>query len=193
MSDQLPEALLKAQENRIEYFMGEHCEWKLEAEPSSTLSEEIVDGAVHIFANNGFGDYLFLKKKRGSDGFDGEVFEFLHEGPEINRLSEDLETLLGLKARPPSADGYPQAVYETGELVRLGDHVQIKVWVEFWKGWQDGVVEYVPGVSNTSLEYEHGGLKEIAIKLRDGQICPLVNPEDGKVRKVKFARRGRIL
>ncbi len=189
MADQLPGALLNAEKNRIEYFMGEHCEWKLEVEPSTTFIEEMVDGPVYIFANNGFGDYLFLKKKQESGGFDREVFEFFHEGPEINRVPEDLETLLGLKARPPSADGYPTAVYETGELVRLGDHVQVKVWVEFWKGWQDGVVEYVPGVSNADLKYEHGGLKEIAIRFRAGQICPLVSPENGEVRKVRFIRR----
>jgi len=51
-----------------------------------------------------------------------------HEGPEIERIAEGLETLLGLKERRPSADAYPAAVYETGELVLVGDKVKVKVW-----------------------------------------------------------------
>ena len=115
-----------------------------------------------------FGDYLFLKQKRDGSGFDEEVFEFFHEGPEVIRVPEDLETLLGLKKRSPSSDNYPKPVYETGELVQLGDRLQFKVWFKFWKGWQDRIVEYVPGVSKKSPQYEHGGLKEVAIRFRRG-------------------------
>jgi len=190
MNDLLPVSLREAQERGIELFMGENCEWKLERKESAKFIEKMVGCPVCIFANSGFGDYLFLKKKREGDGFDESVFEFFHEGPEINPVSEGLATLLGLKERPPSADTYPKAVYETGEWVQLGDHVQVKVWAEFWKGWQDGVVEYVPGVSKKKLQHEHGGLKWVAIKFRNGQICPLVSPESGKLKKVKFVGRG---
>jgi hypothetical protein len=69
---------------------------------------------------------LFLKNKSDADRFDEEVLEFFHEGPEINRVTEDVETLLGLKDRPASTDAYPKAVYETGELVQVGDRVQVK-------------------------------------------------------------------
>jgi len=65
--------------------------------------------------------------------------------------SEDLETLLGLKDRPASVDAYSKAVYETGELVEVGDWVQVKVWAEFWKGWQDGVVKLFRGSQSESL------------------------------------------
>jgi len=192
MNDLLPVSLREAQERGIELFMGENCEWKLERKESAKFIEKMVGCPVCIFANNGFGDYLFLKKKREGDGFDESVFEFFHEGPEINPVSEGLATLLGLKERPPSADTYPKAVYETGEWVQLGDHVQVKVWAEFWKGWQDGVVEYVPGVSKKKLQHEHGGLKWVAIKFRNGQICPLVSPASGKLKKVKFVGRGNL-
>ena len=190
MISHLPKSLREAPEKGIKLFMGEHCEWKLERKESAKFIEEIVGCPVCVFANNGLGDYLFLKKKQVGDGFEEDVFEFFHEGPEINSITEDLETLLGLKDRAASADRYPRAVYETGEPVELGDHVQIKVWAEFWKGWQDGEVEYVPGVSNKKLEHEHGGMKWVAIRFQNGQICPLVDPENGKLRKVKFVGRG---
>jgi len=192
MNHRLPESLREAQNKGIDLFMGENCEWKLELEASAKFIEEAVGGPVCIFANNGYGDYLFLKKKRAGDDFDENVFEFLHEGPEINPVAEGLETLLGLKERPPSADKYPKAAYETGEPVQLGDRVQIKVWAEFWKGWQDGVVEYVPGVSKKKTQHEYGGLKWVAIKFRNGLICPLVNPESGKLKKVRFVGRGNL-
>ena len=192
MDNLLPKALREAQERKIEFFMGEDCEWKLESKESAKFIEEIVGCPVYVFANNGFGDYLFLKRKPDGSGYEEEVFEFFHEGPEIIQVTGDLETLLGLKDRPASADAYPKAVYETGELVQLGDHVQVKVWAEFWKGWQAGEVEYVPGVSKKKLEHEHGGMKWVAIRFRNGQICPLVDPESGKLKKVRFVERARV-
>ena len=180
---------MEAQKRGIEFFQSEDYEWTLECLESAKFIEEKVGCAVCAFANNGYGDYLFLKKKSDGDGFDEEVFEFFHEGPEIKPLTEDLETLLGLKARPASADTYPKAVYETGELVQIGDGVQVKVWAEFWKGWQDGVVQYVPGISKRKPQHEYGGLKWVAIRFGNGQICPLVDPTTGKLRKVRFIRR----
>jgi hypothetical protein len=192
VNELLPDPLRKAQERGIEYFMGENCEWKLEFKGSAKFIEEIAGCPVCAFANNGFGDYLFLKKRRDSDGYDEQVFEFFHEGPEINAVKEPLATLLGLKEPPPSADGYPKAIYETGESVELGDRVQVKVWAEFWKGWQDGVVKYVPGISKKKLEHEYGGLKWVAIRIRGGQMGSLVDPEkNGKLRKVRFVGRGK--
>ena len=76
-------------------------------------------------------------------------------------------------------------------LVQLGDMVQIKVWAEFWKGWQDGVVEYVPGISKQKPQHEYNGLKWVAITFRNGQIGPLVDPKSGKLRNVRFVGRGR--
>jgi len=185
-----PSALREAQDKGIEFFMGENCEWKLEYEESVKFIEQRVGCPVHVFANNGFGDYLFLKRKQAGDGLEEDVFEYFHEGPEIQRVEEGLETLLGLKDRAPSVDAYPRAVYETGEPVQLGDRVQLKVWAEFWKGWQDGEVEYVPGVSNKKLEHEHGGMKWVAVRIQNGQICPLVSPETGKLKKVRLIGRG---
>ena len=128
-----------------------NASWKLELAGSIKRIEEVVGSPVYAFANNGFGDHLFLKPTPDGVGFDQHVYEFCHEGPEIKRIEEGLETLLGLQERPPSTDDYPRAVYETGELVELGDKVHINVWAEFWKGWQNGVVEYAPGISRRRL------------------------------------------
>jgi hypothetical protein len=188
MTPSLP--LTTARNQGIEYFLGETCQWKLESESSAPFIEKQTGGPVCIFANNGFGDYLFLKKKPDSDEIDETVYEFFHEGPEINALPDDLETLLGLKDRPPSKDDYPKAIYETGEPVALGDQVRFRSWAAFWKGWQEGVVDYVPGVSNKNLEFEHGGLKWVSIRFDNGNIAPLVDPQTGVLKKIKFVTRG---
>jgi len=44
-------------------------------------------------------------------------------------------------------------------------------------------------VSKKKPQHEHGGLKWVAIKFRHEQICPLVSPESGKLKKVKFVGR----
>lgn len=189
MNEHLPESLLKAQKAGVEYFMGEACEWKLEPKGSVKRIEQRVGCPVYAFANNGFGDHLFLKKRPDADVFDAVVYEFFHEGPEVKPIEEDFETLLGLKDRPPSADAYPKAVYGTGELVQLGDKVQVKVWAEFWKGWQGGEVVYVPGISKKKPQNEYNGLKWAVIKFRNGELGPLVDPKTGVLRKVRFVER----
>ncbi len=63
MNNNLPEALLKAQKKGIAFFMSQEYEWKLELEGSAMFLEDIVGCPVLIFANNGYGDNLFLKKK----------------------------------------------------------------------------------------------------------------------------------
>jgi hypothetical protein len=115
MNNLLPKALREAQERKIEFFMGEDCEWKLESKGPAKFIEEIVGCPVCVFANNGFGDYLFLKRKPHGSRYEEEVFEFFHEGPEI-----------------------------------------------------------------------------MAIRFRNGQICPLVDPESGKLKKVRFVERARV-
>jgi hypothetical protein len=190
MNEHLPESLLKAQKAGVEYFAFDVHEWKLEFEGSVKRIEQLVGCPVFAFANNGFGDHLFLKMKPDGGAFEATVYEFFHEGPEINRIEEDLETVLELKERPPSTDAYPKAVYATGEPVQPGDRVQIKVWAEFWKGWQEGTVVYVPGISKKNSRYEFNGLKWAAIKFRNGELGPLVDPTTGILRKVRFVERG---
>jgi hypothetical protein len=60
----------------------------------------------------------------------------------------------------------------------------------FWKGWIDGVVNYVPGISPRRTELERDGLKWVELKGRDGIVGSLIDPETGIVRKVRFVGRG---
>ena len=190
MNEHLPMALRDAQKDGIEYFMGEDYEWKLEIDHASGFLEEAVGSPVCVFANNGYGDYLFFKKQPDSDRYQDIVYVYYHDGPEYKRINEPLDVLLGLVERPPSEDDYPKAVYTTGESVQVGDRVQVKIWLQFWKGWQEGVVAYVPGVSKMNPAYEYGGLKWVVIKFGDGLISPLVDPETGILKRVRFVTRG---
>ena len=61
MNTPLPESLLNAQKAGVEYFMGEACEWKFELKGPVKRIEEFVGCLVYAFADNGFGDHLFLK------------------------------------------------------------------------------------------------------------------------------------
>ena len=145
MNIELPKALAEAKARKIEFFMGEACEWKFDIEEHPTFIENLIGTKAIIFANNGYGDYLFLKVDKNRIA-EETIFEFFHEGPEINEIEDDIELLLGLKERPPSTDDYPKAVYESGEDVQIGDHVQLKTIFQFWRGWQNGTVKYVPGM-----------------------------------------------
>jgi len=160
-------------------------EWKLEIEKDNAFLENIIEKNVLIFANDGFGNYLFLKENSK------QVYEFFHETSEIFEVEDSLGVLIGAKKSKPSKDNYPKAIYETGEEVLLDDKVKFKVWIEFWKGWQNGKVIYVPGISNKKNEYENSGLKEIGIKGKDMKVGVLVYPETGIVKNVKFIERCR--
>ena len=98
-------------------------------------------------------------------------------------------TVLGLKTRPPSTDAYPAPHYESGEPVLLGDFVRYRVWLFFWKGWIDGVVSYVPGVSPRRTQLERDGLKWIELEGRDETIGSLIDPGTGIVKKVRLIGR----
>jgi hypothetical protein len=52
-------------------------------------------------------------------------------------------------------------------------------------------VTYVPGISRKRTQHEYNGLKWVAIKFRNGELGPLVDPKTGKLRKVRFLERGR--
>lgn len=189
MTNRLPIPIRVAQEKGIELFMGENCEWKFEVEHVAPFIEAMVEEPVCIFANNGYGDFLFLKMDKNGDRYDERIFEYFHEGPEVIEVKDKLDTLLGVTDREPSNDSYPKARYESGELVELGDVVKFKSWIEFWKGWQEGVICYVPGVSKEILKHEYGELKWASIKYKNGCIGPLVDPETGILRKIHFLKR----
>ena len=170
----------------IEFILTDEFEWKLELEEDHHV-EKAAGCKILIFANNGFGDYLFLRV--GADGHvEDSVYMYRHEGPVIEALEDDLELLLELKKRKPSEDEYPAACYETGESIEIGDRVMFRTWISFWRR-QLGVVVYVPGKSRKNYQYENGGLKWIAARNEELEIGFLIDPETGVVRKIRCVER----
>ncbi len=186
---QLPDTIQRALNAKVELFMGEHCEWKFDLSEQPEFISILAERHILVFANNGFGDYLFLVSTPGDGTFENAIYEYVHEGPEILRIDDDLELLLGLRERAVSNDHYPQAIYLTGESVQLDDHVKFKVWAQFWKGWQVGKIAYVPGISAKNSNFEYGGLKWVAVQFQGGELCPVVNPKTGVIRSVRFVSR----
>ncbi len=196
MNDKLPIPLQNAQEEGVEIFVVQNSdwEWKLKIEGSDARIEALVGSPVCVFANNGYGDLLFLTLDEETSAYGKRVHEYLHEGPEINGIDEDLNSMLGLKERSRSTDDYPMARYDTGKPVKLGDTVNFKTWIEFWKGWQNGVVKYVPGLSPLNPRHERDGLKWVVIESGGGlEVGPLVDPKTGMLKKIKFVSRANRL
>ena len=173
-----PKLILEAQKKGIEYFMSDDCEWKLDVTGQNKYVEETVGHHVLTFADNGYGDYLFLKV--GDDA----VYEFCHEGPEVVVLNEPLSTLLGLEERLPSKGPMPR--YVDGQEVQLGDLVQIRRW---WKK-HDGEIVYVPGISRRQPELEHGGIGMIRVRCTDFELIMTVDPSTNVIcGKIALVRR----
>lgn len=189
MQIQLPKPIQDAIESKQEFFCGEDgAEWKLKIEPDASSVEKVAGCRVLIFANNGYGDYLFLRKQNDSIN-DDKVLIFYHETQEIGDWKESLRILLGLETREPSKDSYPRAVYESGEPVNLGDKVHFKAWLFFWKGWMEGTVEYVPGISPRKPQHEYNGLKWLSIKGKQMIVGPVVDPKTGVVKRIRLVER----
>ena len=183
---EIPECLKQQISNEHFYFDYNGYEWKIEIRRNPDFLKHIVKTPIILFADDGYGNYLFIKDK------DTKVYEYFHETSEMLTVDEPLEELIGLKKKIPSKDNYPEAVYETGEKVLLGDKVQFKVWVEFWKGWQNGIVTYVPKISPKKNKYEHNQLKWIEIKAENLITAAMILPETGIVEKIRFVNRGSL-
>jgi len=88
--------------------------------------------------------------------------------------------------------GYPIVTYHgTGVRVLVGDYVEFKLGLFFWRGWQAGRVQYVPGISPKNDELEFNALAWVAIHdARGEQSGHVVLPKTGQLRNnVRFVRR----
>jgi hypothetical protein len=131
MQSQLPEPIKSSIESGSEFFRGEDgAEWMLQIASENSHIEKLSGSPVVVFANNGYGDYLFIKKHHDTTQ-DDMVFLYFHETQEIEAWKDSLQMLLGQVPRKPSTDAYPKAVYESGETVEIGDKVLFKVWLFF--------------------------------------------------------------
>jgi hypothetical protein len=81
--------------------------------------------------------------------------------------------------------------YNTETQVLVGDHIEFKIWVALWRGWQPGRVHYVPGISPKNPELERDGMLWVSVhSARDGQAGIWVEPSRHQLRKtVRFVRR----
>src|SRR5580765_8520494 len=97
-----------------------------------------------------------------------------------------------MNERQTPRPGYPTVIYHaTDAQVLVGDHVEFKLGLFFWKGWQPGRVHYVPGLSPKNDELEFNGLTWVAIHdARGGQSGHVVLHKTGQLKKnVRFVRR----
>lgn len=84
------------------------------------------------------------------------------------------------------------ALYGDGTTQILpGDQVELRVWAHLFKKEQ-GIVNYVPGISKLNRGMEHGGLTWVGIRLQDGMVVGhLVDPKTKRLKKgIRFLRRG---
>ena len=91
----IPECIKSQLKSKKFFFDYNGDEWKLEIEEDSSFLKGKISGDYLVFANNGYGDYLFIKK--GSP----KIYEFFHETAEIFEVEESLEELIGVKEKPP--------------------------------------------------------------------------------------------
>ncbi|WP_028582080.1 hypothetical protein [Desulfogranum japonicum] len=170
-------------------FWGEDgAEWRILTPTNDGSIADVFCGPVVVFAENGYGDYLFLKAlPKGT--VDETVYVYFHETQDIQQWKDSLGILLGKDECEPSADAYPVAVYQSGEPVQIGDRVHFKTWFFFWKGWIEGTVDYVPGLSKRKNKHEYEGLKWINIQGETMTVGCLVDPTTGIVKQVKLLSR----
>lgn len=85
----------------------------------------------------------------------------------------------------------PPTYHKTDTEVLVGDHVELKVWAAFWRGWIPGRVLYVPGRSPKNDDMEHNGLTWVGIGYDKGaKSGVIVSPETQQLRHtVRFVRR----
>ena len=144
---------------------------KLEADPRR-LGEGVGEGAL-IFANNGYGDYLFLVPDSTA------VKVYWHEGPQIADYTASVEDLLPNQRRPPTT--HPQITYRgTGDVVMPGDAVEVRYWLLFSGR---GRITYVPGVSPLNRQLERDGLAWVRVALDKGGLVDFVVMPDGALQK----------
>ena len=81
--------------------------------------------------------------------------------------------------------------HDTQTPVQVGDYVEFRVGLFFWKGWQPGRVYYVPGISPLDSRLEFNGLTWVSVHdARGGPTGFVVDPKTSQLRhSVRFIRR----
>jgi hypothetical protein len=187
--DSIPGPLRRFIDRGDSVFRCEDGDWDVEIEhpPPKFLLDVLPDDAV-IIANNGCGDYLFLRNEGDSTASTYPVFVFWHEGAQIEEFSNNLTELTDPPEPVPS--DHPEVFYSDGSTqILIGDHVSARD-ILFRK---DGRIVYVPGISKRNWEFEHGGLTWVGIRFESGSVTGIfVDPDSKLIKKsVRFISRSK--
>lgn len=188
LRDALPPAVQELAARGATLLQGEEGEWLLDIGPPSALIRDALPPGAVVIGNNGYGDFLFLDRQPGERRFSDVVHVYWHEGPEIAIYARDITALAGPAAQPSDV----AVSYYDGAPVRLGDRVELRVWVRLFRK-SAGVVVYVPGISKRRPQMEHSGLVWVGVQLDDGGtvIGSFVDPATHRLQKgVKLTGRG---
>ncbi len=144
----------------------------------------IPSGAI-IFANNGYGDSLYIRDLTVNTLSDLNIYVFWHEEQVCEKFIDNICLLIN--PPPPKPSEFGAIFYYGGKVkVGLGDEVLARDLI-FRK---IGRVSYLPGVSKKHREFEHGGIAWIGITFSSGSITGVyIDPNNKWVKKsVKFLK-----
>ena len=163
-------------------------DWEIRFEsPSSAVVKKGVPANALIFAENGYGDFMYLLVNPASDStFDDTVYVYWHEEGRSEVLAGKLNGLLYPPEPTPSKQ--KTIYYYGGKIeVKLGDEVSARDL--FFR--RTGRVVYLPGVSKKNREFEYGGLTEVGIRFSHGSMtATVVDPNTSWLKKsVRFIGR----
>jgi len=85
-------------------------------------------------------------------------------------------------ANPPASSPGPITYRGSTMEVQVGDHVEFKLWLFFWQGWQKGRVEYVPGISPKNSALERDGMRWVGISGEGVRTAVLVDAATNQTR-----------
>jgi hypothetical protein len=162
-------------------------DWQIDIKPAeeSHLRQVLPQGSV-IIANNGCGDYLYLKIKSNGE-ISPQVNVFWHEEQRSELFSEHVKNLT---QPPPSIPSKCSAVlyHDSSTPVEIGDEVSARDLIIFRR---EGRVYYVPGISKKNRSMEFNGLCWVGIRFHKGTTTGvLVDPKTFRLgRSVRFLKR----
>ena len=147
--------------------------WRIKIESSEVISEIIHEEAT-VFANNGMGDYLFVKQNDIKGGSPC-VFEYWHDDPQVITSEDSFTIIVGFENRRASDSPVPK--YATGESMSIGDIIEYKSFFRKKKG----EVTYVPGISKKDPNLEFDGISMALFRKENGDQSTLTIDPDTNV------------